>query len=93
METAKQLWARPYVAIGFSYISVDASSTPGPFPMSTTDDSLGIYVGAGVTLVPSKTLSISLEVRGLVGTEIDIAPGVSSDLDYGQFAIVVGYSF
>ena len=50
-------------------------------------------MSAGVTLAPSKHLNVGFEVRGLFAATIDLAPGIDSDLNYGQLAVVLGYSF
>ncbi len=80
---------RPYVGAGLSWIRV-AFDTDA---LGEDDDgSLGVYAHGGVAYQFTPLFSLGLDVRGLFGTDIDLY-GENLDADYGQVALVAGFSF
>jgi hypothetical protein len=79
---------RPYLGAGLAWITGDVEvSGVG----SDDDDSFGVYLHGGIDARVSNSFFVGADLRGLLGTEVDIA-GVSGDADYLQIALALGWS-
>ncbi len=87
----------PYVGAGASYVwttfGIDAPLLGGPagFFVGDTDESLGFYAHGGLYYTIAR-FNVGVDIRTLMGTSVDLG-GVSSDVDYLQYAATVGYGF
>jgi opacity protein-like surface antigen len=82
----------PYVSLGLTWIQARAALTQGVNQAADDDSSIGAYGRVGVNAVFMENVNVGLEYRLVVGTDLDFF-GVSTDTDYGQFGLSVGYSF
>jgi hypothetical protein len=80
---------RGYVGAGVSYINakIDVESVG-----DDDDSSLAGYVHGGVTADLSTSLYLGLDLRFLFASDLTIV-GESTDADYGQLALVLGFAF
>ncbi len=82
----------PYVGAGAAYVwstfGVDAG---GGLFIGDSDASVAFYAHGGAYYTISR-INVGLDVRTLLGSDISIA-GVSSDADYVQYGLTVGYGF
>lgn len=79
----------PYVGAGLSVIAAEVKVSGS----STRDDeSAAGYVHGGVSFDVAEAFFIGVDVRALFGSDLDIG-GVSTDADYGQVALVLGFAF
>lgn len=85
----------PYLGIGASFIwstfAIDAAPAAPGLLLGDSDESFGFYAHGGVFYTLGRT-NIGVDLRTLQGTDISLA-GVSSDGDYVQFGLTVGYGF
>ena len=80
---------RPYLGGGLSLLTFDFSvSSVG----SADDDVLGFYLHGGVAYSFTQSFALGLDYRLWVGDDAEIA-GVEVDVDYGQLAFTLGFSF
>jgi len=79
---------RPYVGGGLAMIRVEADFGPG----DDDDASFAGYVHGGLAVAASEAFHIALDLRFLLGSDVDIA-GVDMDADYGQLALVLAVGF
>jgi opacity protein-like surface antigen len=80
---------RPYVGAGVSFINSDFEVVGVG---SDDDSSVGAYAHGGVAFEITPSFLLGLDLRGLFGTDIEIA-GFQTDADYLQFAIFAGFGF
>jgi hypothetical protein len=82
----------PYLSLGITWIdsTFDLSLPNG----STSDggDSFGVYIRGGFYWNFAGNWHVGLDLRRVIGTEIDIL-GVSTDADYFQPAVFLGFAF
>jgi len=83
---------RPYIGAGLTFIDADATLALGGLSGSDDDASLGGYVHAGVRGDVGRHVVLGVDVRGVFGTDLEIA-GASTDADYFQAALFVGMGF
>lgn len=80
---------RPYVGGGLSVINSEVEvSGVG----KDDDDSLAGYAHVGVSVDVTAAFFLGLDLRALFGSDMSIA-GVSTDADYAQLALVLGWAF
>ena len=79
----------PYIGGGLSLIRAGAEI--GGF--SENDSSPALYAHGGILLDISKSMYLGLDLRGLFGSEIDLPSFGTTDADYTQLALVLGWSF
>lgn len=80
---------RPYAGAGLAYINAKIDPDVGA---SDDDGSLAGYLHGGVTCDLGTAFYVGLDARVLFGSDLTIN-GASTDADYGQLAIVVGFAF
>jgi opacity protein-like surface antigen len=82
----------PYVSIGAAYVQAQAAVDIGSnVDVASDDESVGVYGRVGVFATIAGHLNLGVEYRALFGTDVDLF-GVSTDVDYGQFGVSIGYS-
>lgn len=79
---------RPYVGGGLSFINLDVELDSA----SEDDNSLGMYLHGGVEFILGQSFALGLDLRALFGSDITIA-GFSTDADYAQAALTLGWRF
>lgn len=79
---------RPYLGGGLSWIESEVESGP----LTDDDDSLGLYLHAGIDAWVTPNVSLGVEYRLLLGTDMDVF-GVETDADYEQVGVTLGFSF
>ncbi len=94
---------RPYVSFGLTYLQAQAAldlDSQGPFgtiPVAFDDESLGVYGRLGMLFSVTESITLGLEYRHVLLTDLDISGGPftfdKTDGDYGQFGFTLGYSF
>lgn len=83
----------PYLGAGLSVIRAEVSGSVAGYGYSVSDDatSTGLFFDGGV-LYRAGSFNIGLGLRLLTGTSGEIF-GVSSDANYTQAALVIGYGW
>ncbi len=80
----------PYLAVGASYIWATNGVSQPPNIVAEQDSSLGLYGRGGVYWTLGDMLNVGVDVRALVGTDIE-AFGADT-ADYVQIAALIGWS-
>ena len=80
---------RPYVGAGISFINSEVEVVGLG---KDDDDSVAGYAHLGVMFHVTELFFLGLDVRALFGSDMTIA-GVSTDADYGQLALNLGWAF
>jgi len=80
---------RPYLGAGISFINSEVEVVGLG---KDDDDSVAGYAHLGVLFQVSALFSLGLDARALFGSDMQIA-GVSTDADYGQLALILGFAF
>jgi len=83
---------RPFIGGGLSLIEADVEGTVFGFTASDDDNSEAFYINGGVFWRIGERFNIGVDVRLLFGSDIDIA-GVSADVDYEQFGLILGWGW
>jgi len=83
---------RPYIGGGISYIQSEIEATGALGSGSIDDGSVAGYVHLGVSLDITPGFFIGLDLRALVGSDLNY-DGLESDADYEQLALTVGGAF
>ncbi|MFN0009116.1 MAG: outer membrane beta-barrel protein [Planctomycetota bacterium] len=80
---------RPYVGAGLSLVNLEVDTSG----LGDDDDaSAAFYAHGGLAILASEALLIGLDLRFLIGSDIEIA-GVDTDADYVQLALFLGIGF
>ena len=83
----------PYLGAGVSVIMTEVevdSTTSGSF--DDDDTSPGIYAHGGLLFDISRAFHLGFDVRTLQGTDVEVLD-LDGDVDYWQFAVVLGFGF
>jgi hypothetical protein len=79
---------RPYVGGGLSVINSEVEVSGSG---SADDESLAGYAHLGVSVDVTEAFFLGLDLRVLFGSDLSIG-GVNTDADYGQLALILGWS-
>jgi len=80
---------RPYIGGGVAYIQSELEASG----LGSVDDgSIASYVHVGVSLDIVPGFFIGLDLRILIGSDLDYGP-IESDADYEQLALTIGGAF
>lgn len=82
---------RPYAGAALALLSADAKVSSGGASASESDTTIAPLFRIGAQVRAGESLSLAVEWRSLIGAEFDIA-GVDVDGDYGQLAVLLGFS-
>ena len=83
----------PYLGGGVSLVTVGVETDDLGRDDDDDDTSLAGYVHGGVMFHLSEIVYFGLDVRTLVGSDIDIRSTNIEDADYLQFSVLLGFSF
>lgn len=80
----------PYLGIGGSLIYTEVTGESGGLSISDDDSSVGVYGHAGVHVRLGSAFLLGLDARVVTGTDVSVF-GVDTDVDYTQFALLLGW--
>ncbi|MDZ4774882.1 MAG: outer membrane beta-barrel protein [Planctomycetota bacterium] len=80
---------RPYIGAGVTAIAtkLDVEGLD-----DDDDGTLAVYVHVGFTVDVTERVYLGLDARGVFGSDVEVL-GVDRDVDYGQLALALGFSF
>ncbi len=82
----------PYVGAGAAYVwSTFGFNNGGGTFIGASDDSVAFYAHGGAYYTIAR-VNVGLDVRAMLGSDLSIA-GFSTDADYVQYGLTVGYGF
>ncbi|MGK7344846.1 MAG: outer membrane beta-barrel protein [Candidatus Nitrospinota bacterium M3_3B_026] len=81
----------PYIGAGLSFIKAELSASAGGYKVSLDDTSAGLFIDGGLVYRVG-SFNIGLDLRLLTGTSMEAA-GYSTDANYTQAALVIGYGW
>lgn len=82
---------RPYLGAGLALLATNLDIDNGAYDEG--DGSIGCYIHGGAYYKLGSSLTIGADYRMLIGTEIDLPGFVTTDVDYDQLAITLGFAF
>ncbi len=83
----------PYLSAGLSYILSEVEFSDDFDSVTVDDGSLGFYGRVGFYYSIDGRFNVGVDLRKLIGTDIQLEGFVESDSDFDQLSAFVGYSF
>lgn len=83
---------QPFVGAGLTYLVADLEVSALGASASEDEGSLGLYAHGGVSFAVGEHVSLGLDARVVLGTEMDFA-GFEVDADYFQLGGFLGFGF
>lgn len=82
---------RPYLGAGLAFVSTHLHIDHGAY--DEMDHAVGYYAQGGAYVLLGEEFSLGVDYRVVAGTDIDLPGFISTDVDYDQVSISLGFMF